>query len=76
MVAIFNPQTWAWEGLERYLKGSRGHLEGFGRASERSKRGNSCGSKMVAIIFDPQTWGILGGLGGSGKVSEGLKKAS
>ena len=27
------------------------------------KRGNSCGSKMVANL-DPQTWGILGGLGG------------
>ena len=34
MVAIFDPQTWgsrgAWEGLERYLRGSRRHLEGFG----------------------------------------------
>ena len=48
---------------------------GFGRACEEPKRGNFCGSKMVAI-FDPQTWGILEGLGGSGKVSEGLKKAS
>ena len=69
--------SWGWQGLERYLKDSREHLEGFGRASEEPERGNFCGSKIKMVaIFDPQTWGIFGGLGASGKVSEGLKRAS
>ena len=46
MVAIFDHKLGDLGGLaslERYLRGSREHLEG-----------NFCGSKMVAI-FDPQT---------------------
>ena len=63
----------AWEGLERYLRGSRRHLEGFGRASEESKRGNFCGSKMVGI-FDPQTWGSWGAWGGLERYLRGSRR--
>ena len=50
----------AWEGLERYLRGSRRHLEGFGRASEESKRGK-------AFLTHK-----LGDLGGLGRVWKGI----
>ena len=63
-------------GLVFRLLASGFRVVGFGFKVLDAQKRQFWWVKNGLPFLTPQTWGILGGLGGSGKVSEGLKKAS